>query len=117
LGAAAAPAALAGYRIGVDKASGKDFSAFNFTCSCGNGIVAKVPSEVGEKISLDCPCGLDWELEWAGDRFKTKMLNPKPEDQAFDADAAQYMESVNKHRKIVEEADAPYLKLRLRDRS
>lgn len=82
--AAAAPAVLGGYTLGIDKAaSGEDYSAFNFTCSCGKGLAARVPKEIGEKISLACECGLKWELEWTGGNFKTKMLNQKPEDRLY----------------------------------
>jgi hypothetical protein len=83
LGAAAAPVALAGYTIGIDKDSGDDYSAFNFTCSCGNGLVARVPKEVGGKVLLNCDCGLQWDMEWTGGGFKTKMLNQRPEDRLY----------------------------------
>jgi hypothetical protein len=68
--------------IGLDTSKGEDRTAFNFTCACGNGLCAEVPKEVGEKLSLDCECGLKWDLEWTGENFKTRMHNPDRENEA-----------------------------------
>ena len=61
--------------IGVDKASaGKEsVGAFNFVCSCGAGLAAEVPKEVGTHVSLTClECKTAWDFEWMGDHFKTR---------------------------------------------
>jgi hypothetical protein len=81
-GAAVAVVPVGGYAMGVDTGTGEDRSAFNFTCACGNGLCANVPKEVGEKLKFNCTCGVQWELEWTGENFKTKMRNPGGENAA-----------------------------------
>jgi formate dehydrogenase assembly factor FdhD len=88
--AAIVPAACNGYVIGVDTASSDRRTMFNFPCSCGEGIVGQVPDEVGKQIKISCKCGLSWELEWAGDRFKTRMLNASDEQKIADDDAVEW---------------------------
>lgn len=74
-----AGAVVAGVDIGK---SGGSSTAFNFTCSCGRGIIAHVPEqEGGDPVNISCECGIDWELEWAGDRFKTRIANRKVEEE------------------------------------
>lgn len=81
--------------VGMDIAKpSTDHAAFNFTCSCGNGLVAKVPEEVGQSVTLDCNgCGLLWSLEWTGGSFKTKMMNPR-EELRLDASHEETVSSV-----------------------
>lgn len=73
-------APVAGYTLDVDK--GKDVNAFNFTCTCGEGMVAKVPKE-RVKIEMKCECGNVWSMEWAGDHFKTKLMRHGPNQDAL----------------------------------
>ena len=61
-----------GYAVGIDKGVGKDKTMFNFTCTCGKGIVAEVPKNIGAFFRSECECGTVWELEWMGDSFRTR---------------------------------------------
>lgn len=106
LGAAAAAPGMA---MGVDVASGPDKTAFNFTCSCGEGFAAGTPEKVGDILEIECACGLQWRLEWRGDCFKTRMLNPKPEERSVDEDVAAFLKAANEAREVCEKADAEAL--------
>lgn len=77
----AAPGVATGVFIGVDTAAAgtKDKTAFNFTCTCGEGLVAEVPA-VGETHKYDCACGTRWELEWTGNGFKTRNSRNRAEE-------------------------------------
>lgn len=46
---------------------------FNFTCSCGKGILTEVPKELGTAVQFACPCGNHWTLIWNGDSFSTRL--------------------------------------------
>ena len=93
VGGAAASAVLGAHARGVDVAEDEgDRTAFNFTCACGEGMCAEVPKEVGGKLTLDCTCGIQWELEWTGENFKTKMRNPNAENE----DSHNFVEATRK---------------------
>jgi hypothetical protein len=56
--------------------------AYQFSCACGSGIVARVP-KVGFKFFHQCPdCGTGWDMEWTGGGFQTRMVNPMAAENA-----------------------------------
>lgn len=63
----------AGYVGGIDKGEpGGDRGMFNFDCTCGEGLAAEIPKEIGTVLEFDCTCGTKWTMTWMGDQFKTK---------------------------------------------
>ena len=49
--------------------------AFQFSCACGEGIVARIP-KVGQELNHVCSCGTGWDMKWTGVQFETRMVNP-----------------------------------------
>ena len=65
--------------IGIDVASGEEKVALNFACICGEYLIAEAPKNEGSVVKLPCKCGNKWELTWAGDHFKTKLIRKEEE--------------------------------------
>ncbi len=68
----------AGYLAGADVSHGDNKTALNFTCSCGEGLIAPIPRDIGDFVGFNCKCGVVWKLEWTGDGFKVASSMPKP---------------------------------------
>ena len=70
-----AGAAAVGLPITKTMAEEKSSTAFNFMCHCNQSLIAEVPKNVGDCVALTCNCGRLWNMEWAGDHFKTTLYD------------------------------------------
>ena len=79
----------AGYVVSADPAVGESHTAFNFTCTCGEGFICKTPKVEGGQQILSCQCGNIWSLTWAGDHFKTKLDHHGPNQGLLASEEAE----------------------------